>query len=134
MVRRLHLELLTETLPTVSKPTTQLCSRISERCEQHAHKHPRRTTKLALCQRLGLRTCHRRARYRRLHPERGATRWTPCYPALLLPASSSGSRDNGLVRGKWRSRPYYLVFRDTNDAPLRCSSCLAGRRYDRLSG
>ena len=22
---------------TVSKPTTQLCSRISERCEQHAH-------------------------------------------------------------------------------------------------
>jgi hypothetical protein len=29
---------------------------------------------------------------------------------------------------------YDLVFRDTNDAPLRCSSCLGGRRYDRLSG
>jgi phenolic acid decarboxylase len=25
-------------------------------------------------------------------------------------------------------------FRDTNGAPLRCSSRLAGRRYDRLSG
>ncbi|RZU35309.1 hypothetical protein [Edaphobacter modestus] len=45
-----------------------------------------------------------------------------------------GVETSGLVRGKWRARPYYLVFRDTNDAPLRCSSCLAGRRYDRLSG
>ncbi len=40
----------------------------------------------------------------------------------------------GPERGKWRARPYYLVFRDTNGAPLRCSSCLAGRRYERLSG
>src|SRR6476660_4028068 len=32
------------------------------------------------------------------------------------------------------ARPYYLVFRDTNGAPFRCSSCLASRRYDRLSG
>jgi hypothetical protein len=47
---------------------------------------------------------------------------------------SSGSRDHGLVRGKRRARPYYPVFRDTNDAPLRGSSDLAGRRYDRLSG
>jgi hypothetical protein len=29
MVRLLHVELLRETLRTVSKPTTQLCSRIS---------------------------------------------------------------------------------------------------------
>jgi hypothetical protein len=35
---------------------------------------------------------------------------------------------------KWRARPYYLVFRDANGALLRCSSCLAGRRYGRLSG
>ena len=70
-------------------------------------------------QRLGFRTCHRRARHRRLHPERGATRRTACHPALLLPAGSSGSRDHGLVRGKWRARPYHLVFRDTDDAPLR---------------
>src|SRR5882762_7761 len=33
MVRLLHLELLRETLRTVSKPTTQLCSRISERSD-----------------------------------------------------------------------------------------------------
>src|ERR1700720_2420254 len=31
MVRRLQLELLRDTLRTVSKPTTQLCSRISKR-------------------------------------------------------------------------------------------------------
>ena len=91
-------------------------------------------TELALCQRLGLRTCHRRARHRRLHPERGATRWTACHPALLLPAGSSGSRDHGLRTRKVARSPYYLVFRDTNGAPLRCSSCLAGRRYDRLPG
>jgi hypothetical protein len=33
--------------------------------------YPWRTTKLALCQRLGLRTCHRRARHRRLHLKEG---------------------------------------------------------------
>src|ERR1700724_2476503 len=53
---------------------------------------------------------------------------------IQIPPLRTGSRDHGLVRGKWRARPYYLVFRDTNGAPLRCSSCLAGRRYDRLSG
>src|SRR5467141_2852590 len=134
MVRLLHLGIAQRTLRAVSKPTTRLCSRFSERRDQHAQYNPWRTTKLALCQRLDLRTCHRRARHRRLHTERRATRGTACHPALLLSAGSSGSRDHGLVRGKWRARPYYLVFRDTNGAPLRCSSCLAGRRYDRLSG
>jgi DNA-binding NtrC family response regulator len=40
-----------------------LCSRLSERCEQTCSLASWRTTKLALCQRLGLRTCHRRIRF-----------------------------------------------------------------------
>ena len=36
MVRLLHLELLSETLRTVSKPTAQLCSRFAERRDQYA--------------------------------------------------------------------------------------------------
>src|SRR5260221_1454359 len=65
---------------------------------------------------------------------KGPTCRTARHPALLLPAGSSGRRDHGLVRGKWRARPYHVVPGDTDDAPLRCSSCLAGQRYDRLPG
>jgi hypothetical protein len=36
--------------------------------------------------------------------------------------------------GKWSACPYYLVSGDANGSPLRRTSCLAGRRYDRLSG
>jgi len=60
MVRLLHLGIAQRTLRAVSKPTTRLCSRFSERRDQHAQYNPWRTTKLALCQRLDLRTCHRR--------------------------------------------------------------------------
>jgi hypothetical protein len=31
---------------------------------------------------------------------------TACHPALLLPAGGSGSRDHGVVGGKWRARPH----------------------------
>src|ERR1700719_2339489 len=132
MVRLLHLELLRERyLPSRNRRLDYVLGS-QKGVINMLNYNPWRTTKLALCQRLDLRTCHRRARHRRLHPEKRATRGTACHPALLLSAGSSGSRDHGLVRGKRRARPHYLVFRNTNGAPLRCSSCLAGRRYDRL--
>jgi hypothetical protein len=74
------------------------------------------------------------------YEESGALVFFFSLPKRLRMSSTRATRgsglafDQGLVRGKWRAGPYYLVFRDTNDAPLRCSSCLAGRRYDRLSG
>jgi hypothetical protein len=68
------------------------------------------------------------------YTRQGPTYRTARNPALLLPAGSSGSRDHGLVRGERRDRPYHVVPGDTDDAPLCCSSCLAGQRYDRLSG
>jgi len=71
------------TLRAVSKPDDSTMFSVLRKADQHAQYNPWRTTKLALCQRLDLRTCHRRARHRRLHPERRATRGTACHPALL---------------------------------------------------
>src|SRR5260370_20983157 len=61
MVRLLHLKLLRETLRTVSKPTTQLCSRFSEGMINMLNTvlGARLLSWHFANGRLGLRTCHR---------------------------------------------------------------------------
>ena len=52
-------------------------------------------------------------------------------------STTSGSLQESRPRSGTRraaARPYHMVSGDTDDAPLRCYSCLARRRYDRLSG